>query len=251
MRLRVLEDAGRLSVPFTSGLLVGIGETLAERADTIFALRANARRYGALQEVIVQNFRAKPDTAMRHTDDLGLEEYRAAIAVTRIVMGPRMRVQAPPNLVSLEECTALLGAGVDDWGGVSPLTPDHVNPERPWPSLDRLRAVTAASGLSLEPRLTVHPEYVVGSFGAASPGWTPASPGTSPPWPGRRPAPASRAPAYAPRAGAGRSPTAASRASATAPAAPTCTPPSTPRAAPPTAATTSTPSTATGTRSRR
>ena len=149
VRLRVLEDAGRLSVPFTSGLLVGIGETLAERADTIFALRANARRYGALQEVIVQNFRAKPDTAMRHTDDLGLDEYRAAIAVTRIVMGPRMRVQAPPNLVSLEECTALLGAGVDDWGGVSPLTPDHVNPERPWPSLDRLRAVTAASGLSL------------------------------------------------------------------------------------------------------
>ena len=161
VRLRVLEDAGRLSVPFTSGLLVGIGETLAERADTIFALRANARRYGALQEVIVQNFRAKPDTAMRHTDDLGLEEYRAAIAVTRIVMGPKMRVQAPPNLVSLEECTALLGAGVDDWGGVSPLTPDHVNPERPWPSLDRLRAVTAAAGLALEPRLTVHPEYVV------------------------------------------------------------------------------------------
>ncbi len=164
VRLRVLEDAGRLSVPFTSGLLVGIGETMAERADTIFALRANARRYGALQEVIVQNFRAKPDTAMRHTDDLGLEEYRAAIAVTRIVMGPRMRVQAPPNLVSLEECTALLGAGVDDWGGVSPLTPDHVNPERPWPSLDRLRAVTAGSGLDLRPRLTVHPEYVVGSF---------------------------------------------------------------------------------------
>ncbi|WP_281178333.1 bifunctional FO biosynthesis protein CofGH [Nocardioides jensenii] len=161
VRLRVLEDAGRLSIPFTSGLLVGIGETLEERANTIFALRANARRYGALQEVIVQNFRAKPDTAMRHTDDLDLDEYRAAIAVTRIVLGPKMRVQAPPNLVSLEECTALLGAGVDDWGGVSPLTPDHVNPERPWPSLDRLRDLTAASGLELKPRLTVHPEYVV------------------------------------------------------------------------------------------
>ncbi|KQY56544.1 2-phospho-L-lactate guanylyltransferase [Nocardioides sp. Root140] len=161
VRLRVLEDAGRLSVPFTSGLLVGIGETLEERAETIFALRANARRYGALQEVIVQNFRAKPDTAMRHTDDLDLDEYRAAIAVTRIVLGPKMRIQAPPNLVSLEECTALLGAGVDDWGGVSPLTPDHVNPERPWPSLERLRALTAASGLELRPRLTVHPEYVV------------------------------------------------------------------------------------------
>ncbi|MET1058934.1 MAG: bifunctional FO biosynthesis protein CofGH [Nocardioides sp.] len=169
VRLRVLEDAGRLSVPFTSGLLVGIGETLAERADTIFALRANARRYGALQEVIVQNFRAKPDTAMRHTDDLGLEEYRAAIAVTRLLMGPRMRVQAPPNLVALQECTALLGAGIDDFGGVSPLTPDHVNPERPWPSLDRLRAVTAAAGLALEPRLTVHPEYVVGAFERGEP----------------------------------------------------------------------------------
>src|SRR3546814_8966980 len=118
VRLQVLEDAGRLSIPFTSGLLVGIGETLEERANTIFALRANARRYGALQEVIVQNFRAKPDTAMRHTDDLDLDEYRAAIAVSRIVLGPKMRIQAPPNLVDLAECTALLGAGVDDWGGV-------------------------------------------------------------------------------------------------------------------------------------
>ncbi|MBD8868588.1 bifunctional FO biosynthesis protein CofGH [Nocardioides donggukensis] len=165
VRLRVLEDAGRLSVPFTSGLLVGIGETLTERAETIFALRGNARRYGALQEVIVQNFRAKPETAMRHAHDLGLEEYRAAIAVTRIVLGPRMRVQAPPNLVDSSEgsteCAALLGAGVDDWGGVSPLTPDHVNPERPWPSLERLRALTEARGLELRPRLTVHPEYVL------------------------------------------------------------------------------------------
>ncbi|MFI7066749.1 bifunctional FO biosynthesis protein CofGH [Kribbella sp. NPDC050124] len=160
VRLRVLEDAGRLSIPFTSGLLVGIGETLEERAETIFALRASARRYGALQEVIVQNFRAKPDTAMRHSADLGLDEYRAAIAVARIVLGPKMRIQAPPNLVSLQECAALLGAGVDDWGGVSPLTPDHVNPERPWPSVDRLRDLTLRGGFDLRPRLTVHPEYV-------------------------------------------------------------------------------------------
>ncbi len=109
VRLRVLEDAGRVSVPFTSGLLVGIGETLAERAETIFALRRVARQYGGLQEVIVQNFRAKPDTAMRHVEDLGLAEYRAAIAVTRVVLGPRARVQAPPNLVDLDECRALLG----------------------------------------------------------------------------------------------------------------------------------------------
>ncbi len=159
VRLRVLEDAGRLSIPFTTGLLVGIGETLTERAETVFALRKVARAYGSVQEVIVQNFRAKPDTAMRHADDLGLEEYLAAIAVTRVVLGPKVRVQAPPNLVDLEECTALLAAGVDDWGGVSPLTPDHVNPERPWPSLERLRAVTEAAGFTLAERLTVHPEY--------------------------------------------------------------------------------------------
>jgi FO synthase len=161
VRLRVLEDAGRLSIPFTTGLLVGIGETLTERAETILALRQVSRAYGAVQEVIVQNFRAKPDTAMRHADDLGLDEYRAAIAVTRLLLGPKARVQAPPNLVDLEECRALLGAGVDDWGGVSPLTPDHVNPERPWPSLERLRALTAECGFELAPRLTVHPEYVV------------------------------------------------------------------------------------------
>ncbi|MFN7150353.1 MAG: bifunctional FO biosynthesis protein CofGH, partial [Microthrixaceae bacterium] len=173
VRLRVLEDAGRLAVPFTSGLLVGIGETPTERAETIFALRRVARQYGGLQEVIVQNFRAKPDTAMRHADDLALDEYRAAVAVTRLVMGPRMRVQAPPNLVDheegSEECRLLLAAGVDDWGGVSPLTPDHVNPERPWPSVDRLRAVTAEAGLELRPRLTVHPEYVVGSLQRGEP----------------------------------------------------------------------------------
>ena len=161
VRLRVLEDAGRLSVPFTTGILVGIGETLAERAESIFAVRRVARSSGHVQEVIVQNFRAKPDTAMRHRDDLGLEEYLATLATARVVLGPRVRLQAPPNLVDLEECRALLGAGVDDWGGVSPLTPDHVNPERPWPSLDRLREVTAEAGLTLRARLTVHPEYVV------------------------------------------------------------------------------------------
>jgi len=161
VRMRVLEDAGRLNVPFTTGILVGIGETRAERAESVFALRRVAKQYGSVQEVIVQNFRAKPDTAMRASSDLGLAEHQAAIAVTRLVMGPRMRVQAPPNLVDLDECAALLGAGVDDWGGVSPLTPDHVNPERPWPSLDRLRAVTASAGFELMERLTVHPQYVL------------------------------------------------------------------------------------------
>ncbi|CAA9404951.1 MAG: 7,8-didemethyl-8-hydroxy-5-deazariboflavin synthase subunit 1 / 7,8-didemethyl-8-hydroxy-5-deazariboflavin synthase subunit 2 [uncultured Nocardioides sp.] len=160
VRLRVLEDAGRLSIPFTTGLLVGIGETLVERAETIFELRRVSRLYGSIQEVIVQNFRAKPDTAMRHADDLDLAEFRATIAVTRIVLGPTARIQAPPNLVDAGECRSLLDAGVDDWGGVSPLTPDHVNPERPWPSLERLRTLTAEAGFELAPRLTVHPHFV-------------------------------------------------------------------------------------------
>jgi FO synthase len=160
VRLQVLEDAGRLNVPFTTGLLIGIGEDLAERAEGIFELRRIAKQYGSVQEVIVQNFRAKPDTAMRHDDDLGLGEYLAAIATTRVLMGPAMRIQAPPNLVDLTECRALLDAGVDDFGGVSPLTPDHVNPERPWPQIDKLTALTADAGFVLRERLTAHPQFL-------------------------------------------------------------------------------------------
>ena len=160
VRLRVLEDAGRQAVPFTTGLLVGIGETPRERAETIFAIRASHARHGHVQEVIVQNFRAKDDTAMRATPDVGLEELVAAVAVTRLVMGPRMRVQAPPNLVDLAETRQLLAAGVDDWGGVSPLTPDHVNPERPWPQVEALAAATAQAGFVLRERLTAHPPYL-------------------------------------------------------------------------------------------
>ncbi len=160
VRLRVLEDAGRLNIPFTTGILVGIGETLAERADSIFALRRVSRELGHVQEVIVQNFRAKPETAMRHVDDLGLEEYLAAIATTRVVLGPSARVQAPPNLVDLTECRALLDAGVDDFGGISPVTPDHVNPERPWPALEALGGLCREAGFELRERLTAHPPYL-------------------------------------------------------------------------------------------
>lgn len=160
VRVRVLEDAGRTSVPFTTGILIGIGETIAERADTIFTMRRVAREYGGIQEVIVQNFRAKPDTAMMHRPDAELEELAATIAVTRLVMGARMRVQAPPNLVS-DEYALMLRAGIDDWGGVSPLTPDHVNPERPWPQIDELTERTAESGFELRERLTAYPHYVL------------------------------------------------------------------------------------------
>ncbi|MFI6518859.1 bifunctional FO biosynthesis protein CofGH [Spirillospora sp. NPDC050679] len=159
VRLRVLEDAGRVNVPFTTGILIGIGETVAERADAIFAIRRTMREYGAIQEVIVQNFRAKPDTKMMAAPDADLEELAATIAVARLVLGPKARIQAPPNLVG-DEHALMLRAGIDDWGGVSPLTPDHVNPERPWPHIDELAATTAASGFTLRERLTIYPEYV-------------------------------------------------------------------------------------------
>ncbi|WP_019629137.1 bifunctional FO biosynthesis protein CofGH [Actinomadura atramentaria] len=159
VRLRVLEDAGRTNVPFTTGILIGIGETVDERADAIFEIRRTMREYGAIQEVIVQNFRAKPDTKMRDTPDAELAELAATIAVTRLILGPKARIQAPPNLVS-DEYALMLRAGIDDWGGVSPLTPDHVNPERPWPQIDELAERTAAAGFELRERLTIYPEYV-------------------------------------------------------------------------------------------
>ncbi|MEC3893085.1 bifunctional FO biosynthesis protein CofGH [Nocardiopsis sp. LDBS1602] len=165
VRLRALEDAGRSSVPFTTGLLLGIGETLADRAESIFAMRGVSRRYGGVQEIIVQNFRAKPDTAMMHRPDAEREEMAATIAVTRLVMGPKAHIQAPPNLIGAEnggvdEYALMIRAGIDDWGGVSPLTADHVNPERPWPQIDDLAERTSAQGFTLRERLTVYPEYI-------------------------------------------------------------------------------------------
>ena len=160
VRLRVISEAGRLQIPFTTGLLVGIGETLAERAQDLLELRAQARRYGHIQEVIIQNFRAKPDTAMRHVDDLPLPDYLAAVAAARLVLGPQVSIQAPPNLTDEEHLRALLDSGIDDWGGISPVTPDHVNPERPWPLVESLAAAAAAAGFTLQPRLTAHPRFI-------------------------------------------------------------------------------------------
>ncbi|MGW2665523.1 bifunctional FO biosynthesis protein CofGH [Nocardia tengchongensis] len=160
VRLRVLADAGRLSVPFTTGILVGIGETPRERAESIMAIRASHREYGHVQEVIVQNFLAKPDTAMRDVPDADFAEFLATVAVTRLLLGPYIRIQAPPNLVAPDQCHDLLAAGVDDWGGVSPVTPDHVNPERPWPNLDALARISREAGFELTERLAVQPMYI-------------------------------------------------------------------------------------------
>ena len=161
VRLRTLADAGRLSIPFTTGLLVGIGETLAERAETMHAIRRSHKEFGHVQEVIVQNFRAKDHTAMAAVPDAG--HRRLPRDGGRHPAGARARRCASRRRRTwcrAHECLALIGAGVDDWGGVSPLTPDHVNPERPWPALDELAAVTAEAGYDLVQRLTAQPQYV-------------------------------------------------------------------------------------------
>ena len=160
LRLRVIDDAGAAGIPFTTGILVGIGETVRDRAESLVALRDIDDRHGHVQEVIVQNFRAKPRTAMQGAPDADMHEYLATVAVARLVFGADMRIQVPPNLSDPRELGLLIEAGIDDWGGVSPLTADHVNPERPWPQIDDLAAHTATHGFLLRERLTAHPEYV-------------------------------------------------------------------------------------------
>ncbi|MEX1007536.1 MAG: 5-amino-6-(D-ribitylamino)uracil--L-tyrosine 4-hydroxyphenyl transferase CofH [Acidimicrobiia bacterium] len=159
-RLATLEAAGRAAIPFTTGILVGIGETRAERLDALVAIRDAHARYGHVQEVIIQNFLPKPGTAMWRHDACDRDEFLWTIAAARLVLGSQVHLQAPPNLSQPDELGALIAAGIDDWGGVSPVTPDHVNPERPWPALDALRDATEAAGKTLAPRLTVYSEYV-------------------------------------------------------------------------------------------
>ncbi|MEP1470278.1 MAG: 5-amino-6-(D-ribitylamino)uracil--L-tyrosine 4-hydroxyphenyl transferase CofH [Halieaceae bacterium] len=159
-RLQTLELAGLAGVPFTSGILIGIGETRLERIDSLLALRAVHQRHGHLQEVIVQNFRAKPDTLMAQAPEPDLPELLWTIAVARIIFGPDMNIQAPPNL-SPGVLPQIVSAGINDWGGVSPLTPDHVNPEAPWPHLQRLADETAVAGKFLEQRLTIYPSFAL------------------------------------------------------------------------------------------
>lgn len=159
VRLATLEEAGRAQVPFTSGILIGIGETRRERIESLLALRSVHRRHGHLQEVIVQNFRAKPGTKMARAPEPDLEELLWTIAVARLIFGAQISIQAPPNL-SPGVLEQIVAAGIDDWGGVSPLTPDFVNPEAPWPHVDELAAETRQAGKHLAERLTIYPRYV-------------------------------------------------------------------------------------------
>ena len=158
VRLRTIAEAGKARVPFTTGILIGIGETREERIESLLAIRALHERYGHIQEIIVQNFRAKPDTKMADAPEPDLDELLWTLAVAKIVFGPDMSIQAPPNL-SPGVLPRLVSAGIDDWGGVSPLTPDFVNPEAPWPHLDQLAEETARSGKHLHERLTIYPAY--------------------------------------------------------------------------------------------
>jgi FO synthase len=158
-RLETIRLAGELSIPFTSGILIGIGETREERIDALLALKALGEEHGHVQEVIVQNFRAKPGTRMASHPEPSLDDHLWTIAVARILLGPAWHVQAPPNL-AFDDFPRLLDAGIDDWGGVSPVTIDHVNPEAPWPEIERLAEATGSRGLELAPRLPVYPEYV-------------------------------------------------------------------------------------------
>ncbi len=167
VRLRVLEDAGKLRIPFTTGMLVGIGETREERVDTLVAIRDIQRRYGHIQEVIVQNFRAKPDIPFRDRPEPSALEMARTIAVARLILGGEMNIQAPPNLTPDAYGFYLL-AGINDWGGISPVTRDYINPEAPWPRLQELEHVTREAGFQLEERLPVYPEYIRPEFIAPS-----------------------------------------------------------------------------------
>ena len=159
VRLATIEEAGRQKVPFTTGLLIGIGETRIERVETLLALRECHDRYGHIQEIVIQNFRAKEGTLMANAAEPGLEDLQWTIALARLIFGTSMSIQAPPNL-SYGDARHLVKAGINDWGGVSPITPDHVNPEAPWPHLDNLETDTAKEGKVLVERLSIYPQYL-------------------------------------------------------------------------------------------
>ncbi len=159
LRLRTIEEAGKLNIAFTTGILIGIGETMEERIDSLLAIRTLHEKYGHIQEVIIQNFRAKPDIPMAAHPEPSLEDMLRTIAVARLILGPHMNVQAPPNL-SYDDFPRLLDAGINDWGGISPVTRDFINPEAAWPQIARLQAETESRGFVLRERLVIYPEFV-------------------------------------------------------------------------------------------
>jgi 7,8-didemethyl-8-hydroxy-5-deazariboflavin synthase CofG subunit len=166
VRLAALNTAGELRIPFTTGILIGIGETLEERVDALFAIRELDEKYGHIQEVIVQNFRAKPDTLFAGRPEPAVEDIARTAAVARLVLGDAVNLQVPPNL-SRDEYGVFLSAGINDWGGISPVTRDFINPEMAWPEIAALRRVTGKSGFELRERLAAYPEYL------REPGWMP------------------------------------------------------------------------------
>jgi 7,8-didemethyl-8-hydroxy-5-deazariboflavin synthase CofG subunit len=168
LRLRTIEEAGKLSMAFTTGILIGIGETMEERIDSLFAIRALHEKYGHIQEVIVQNFRAKPEIPMAHHPEPALDDMLRTIAIARVILGPHMNIQAPPNL-SYADFPRLLEAGINDWGGISPVTKDFINPEAAWPQIDKLRSETEARGFMLRERLALYPEFVSQHVFASAP----------------------------------------------------------------------------------
>src|SRR5262249_20465510 len=159
LRLRTIEEAGKLSIAFTTGILIVIGETMEERIDSLFAIRALHEKYGHIQEVIVQNFRAKPEIPMAKHPEPPLDDMLRTLAIARLILGPEMNLQAPPNL-SYADFPRLLEAGINDWGGISPVTKDFINPEAAWPQISKLRSETEARGFVLRERLALYPEFV-------------------------------------------------------------------------------------------
>ena len=159
LRLKTIEEAGKLRIPFTTGILIGIGENWEERIDSLLAIREMHERYGHIQEVIIQNFRAKPEIPMRDHPEPTLQEMLKTIALARLILGGEMNIQAPPNLTP-ESYPLYLHAGINDWGGISPLTPDYINPEAPWPALIELNKRTAEAGFALRARLPIYPEFI-------------------------------------------------------------------------------------------
>jgi len=159
LRLRTIEEAGKLSIAFTTGILIGIGETMEERIDSLLAIRTLHEKYGHVQEVIIQNFRAKPEIPMASHAEPSLEDMLRTIALARLILGPEMNIQAPPNL-SYNDFPRLLEAGINDWGGISPVTRDFINPEAAWPQVARLQAETESRGFTLRERLALYPEFL-------------------------------------------------------------------------------------------